>query len=227
MVLTDNGILHTEYYQIGKGNLISYKGFDFTPSVTKVTEWISSLRQNTNIAQRQTRQMFSCSECDATFKSNKELLQHNKLGIHRLLKQTKSDQIRDLFIEQKYLYNEETAITIANFNDRLLTEEEMDEFNNFYSTGWARPFVKQTKFSDKQKQFVKDCFMRGERNKADKLKPEEIHKRMQEEFGNLRECLTVPQIGRLITKYCTQVKNNSFFENDNEEVMFYLLMLVL
>lgn len=218
-VLTYNEMVAFEYFDIGAGISLGYKGLKFKNSTTKEGGWVISQRQGASILQAQNKSIYCCSvnSCTMTFQSEDALIDHELSGNHNCPAQTQHDKILDLFVTMKYSHVQAKLDALANFQRTELTESQKILFGEAYYQGWGRPEHKFNRFTEDQKKFVKDLFDLGEKIKTEKKKPEEIAKLMsKDERFSIQERLTPAQIRGLIQNFIKQ--KNTPEQNDEDEL---------
>lgn len=218
-VFEDEDMKLYSYYNIGQGKSEKYNEVQYIPATELVTPWIASTRQGVDMIQAQQNVLYACPEtkCKASFKNEQQLNDHVASGNHDLVEPTKHDQILDMFVLQKYANELEHAQVKDAYKKRQLSELEKQKYQEYFKQGFALPIIKRKKFSDKQKNFVKQIFDEGNKNKVNKKTPEQIAQLMKADNNfRLRECLTTAQIKGVISNFIKKQRNTEEIEEIEE-----------
>lgn len=135
--LEKDGIRMHEYWNIGSGNFVKYKGVQYTSGLIKKTEWIALERQGGDMIHRKSNTDYGCSVqlCKLSFKTESESLNHEKSGNHELVKLSKRDQILDLFISKKYAHRQTRNEAERTFQQQVLTGEQKKAMKDIFHMG--------------------------------------------------------------------------------------------
>lgn len=212
-----NGITHYEYYQIGPGIFIPFKGVELQ-SATEQSNWYVSSRQNVDVEHSRNQSLFMCRtlRCKAVFSTQDELLEHQSAGEHTHIEpKTGMDKAREAYVELKNFHHLDYAtVSISSVNPmENLNLEQRKNFADQYIIGWGRKSRKYVKFTEKQKQFVKNLFMKGEQSKTNKVTANKIsklmmtHKENNKPYFAVHEQLDEEQIKGLIKRFSAERQN--------------------
>lgn len=210
----EDGIVFYEYYNVGQGKFHSFVGVELQSVVIK-SDWFLSSRQDMNLERSSQQSLFMCrvQQCKSVFFTENDLLEHQSKGEHTLITpKSTMDKVKEIFVEQKNVHFsdfESVAASCINLCDEI-TSNQLELYNNQYMLGWARPYRKSVKFSEKQKTFVKNLFEQGERSKQNKKTANQIsdlmklHKENGQPYFSAQEQLSVSQIKGLIRRFTVE-----------------------
>lgn len=151
---------------------------------------------------------FCCTEsmCTAFFLDQQELWNHEQEGNHVYATPRSSmDQIREYFVQQKHIEKNNTINQATDLDSIYLSDVEAQTFEKTFKSGWSRPVRRHNRFSERQKNFIRNLFEAGEKTKK-KMSSEDMAKKMKEHtingqyYFDCNECLTPTQIKGLIKR---------------------------